>query len=279
MRNSIFWSGSIAALIALHQPVDARTPDDDSAQDAAQGKVRVNCDLENFKKAVNGAKEGETVIVRGTCTGGVVVRKDGIKIVGRDGASIVVPDDGVGITVIARGARIKGVNIVGGRVGIDVFGGASAEILKNQIVDYTEAGIEVRANSNAAIAGNFLTTSSTALAAINLVAGASAQVDNNEITDPGGYGINVAATSSVFMGCNTVTLSHPFFAGVSVSRTAQVGFSPDCANTISNNHMAGTSISCSQTSSIFAGTDQVLTGALGLDPNCEVVRLAGVTVP
>ena len=270
MKRLDFWLVTLVSVCALAASVRA----------GAQDRTVVNCSAASLKRAVNRAAEGEKIIVRGTCAEEVVVKTDRIQIIGRNGATIQPPAEGIGITVLADGVVIKNLVIIGGAVGIDIAAGASAQIKGNQIMDYTNAGIEIRANSNGLIDSNTLSNGSTNLAAINLVSSASAQLVGNTIDHvSGGYGVNIASTSSAFLACNTISVSHPFFAGVSVSRTAQLGFAPDCPNTIANNDAVGKAIFCSQTSSIFAGADQNLTGTVDLAPNCEVVTLANVTFP
>lgn len=279
MKGLKYWTIAVLSLCAVSMNVHAQSQKDEGALHGNQSKANVICDVHSLQDAVDRAAEGATITVQGTCTGEVVIRKDRVRIVGESGATIQPPVDGVGFTVLGDGVEIRDMNIVGGAVGIDIFGTGSAEITGNQILDYTRAGIEVRSNSHGTIRDNYISSPGGAFAGVNLLASASALLDDNEIVSPGGFGVNIAATSSALLSCNTVSLTHPFFAGVIVSRTAQVGFAIGCPNTISNSHAFGRSIVCSQTSSIFAGANQNLTGMVQRHPNCEVVTLPGVVIP
>lgn len=287
MKGLKYWTIAVVLLCALCVNVHAKPEDDGNTLRGNQGKANVICDVHSLQDAVDRAAEGATITVQGTCTGEVVIRKDRVRIVGESGATMQPPVDGVGFTILGDGVEISGLTFVGGAVGIDVFGGASAEIADNRFFDYTQAGIEVRANSNAVIRDNYIrSTSAPLITGVNVIASASAQLERNTIENANGNGVNIASTSSAFLACdNTISLSHPFFAGVAVTRTAQLGFGPgaECANTISNIYIGpprnGRAVICSQTSSIFAGVKQNLTGEVDLAGNCEIVAFFPVTFP
>lgn len=279
MKKSTLWTSAIASLCALCVTAHADPQNNGAGLHGNQSTAKVICGTHSLQQAVDRAAEGATISVRGTCTEEVVIRKDRIRIVGEEGATLQAP--GIVLTILSDGVEINNLSIIGGTVGIDIVGGASAEIVSNRILDYLQAGIEVRANSNANIRDNYISsTNGPLVTGVNVIASASAQLEGNTIENANGNGVNVASASAAFLACdNTVSVSHRFFAGVAVTRTAQVGFAPGCVNTITNAHPAGRAVLCSQTSSIFAGADQNLTGLVDLAGNCEVLALPGVVFP
>lgn len=278
MKRLILLTGALFSLCALCVNAYAGPQNDDGALHGNQSKAQVACGVQSLQDAVDRAAEGATINVQGTCAETVVIRKDRVRIVGEPGATVQPPDGGIAFTVLSNGVVISDLNIVGGLVGIDIAKGASADVNGNEISEYSEAGIRIRANSNAEIVDNSIDGPMGSLTAIGLLAGASAQLQGNVISSRG-FGISVAATSSAFLACdNNVSALHPPFAAIVVNRTAQLAFAPGCSNEIS--HLAGgLALFCSQTSSIFAGANQTLNGPVILHPNCEVVTLFGVTFP
>jgi len=232
----------------------------------------------SIQDAVDKATEGATIDVWGTCREAVVIDKDRLRITTVSDAVIMPPAGSAAFTVNADNVEIGNFNIVGGRTGIEIAGGASAEVHHNHISDYTGNGIRVVGNSNGAIHDNYFSSTSGNLSAIILLSSASAQIESNQIAASSRSGISIASASSALVGCNQISVSHPFFAGIHVNRTSHLAFG--CTNTISNSHPFGEAIVCSQTSSIFAGATQDITaGAIDLHPNCEVVTVQGVTFP
>ncbi|MDX1405876.1 MAG: right-handed parallel beta-helix repeat-containing protein [Woeseiaceae bacterium] len=281
MKPNIQWTIAVIGVFAAMVPAHAQGQNGPQAEHGNQKNATVICDVHSLQDAVDRAAEGATITVQGTCTGGIVIRKDRLRIVGESGATIQVPADVVGILILGNGVEIRDLNIVGGRVGIDLFSAASAEISASNILQYTQAGIEVRANSNATIVESYISSPGGAFAGINLLAGASAQLINTVIDHPGGLGLAIAATSSAFLAGNQVLLPGGSSAAILVTRTAQVAFSPEpgSENTISNPGAAA--LVCSQTSSIFVGRNQIIDGAVFFSGtgNCEVVAIGGATLP
>lgn len=279
MKGLKNWTIAVLSLCAVNMNVHAGSHNDEGTSHGSQKKARIICGAHSLQAAVDRAREGATITVQGTCTEEVVIRKDRIRITGAPGATMQPPTGGIAFSVLGNGVEISDFSIVGGAVGIDIAAAASAEVTGNRIFDYTNSGILIRGNANGDIRNNYLASLADDFAAINLLSSASAQLERNEIANASRNGINIAATSSALLACNDVSVSHGFFAGVFVSRTAQVAFATGCPNTISNSHPVGPAIACSQTSSIFAGENQDLIGAIQLHPNCEVVRLPFVTIP
>ena len=277
MNKTNYWFSAVASLFLLLAGVHAQAQNGPDKWTGNQKRAHVKCGTHSLQAAVDRAAEGAEIVVDGVCTEAVVIEKDRIRISGTPGATVQAPAGSIAFTVLADGVVISDLAIVGGLIGIDIAKGASADITGNDIRDYSESGIVIRANSNAEIIGNVIDGPDGSFTAIGLIAGASAQIAGNVITSRG-FGINVGATSSAFLSDNTVTLLNPGFVGLVVGRTSHLGFEAGRPNTVINTG-PGAALFCSQTSSMLVSENQTLEPAFFVHPTCEVLRLNGATIP
>src|SRR6266567_6094750 len=94
--------------------------------------VTVDCDAgDRLQTAVDAARPGDTILVRGVCAENVTARDETARLTidGQGSATIRGPNAGSAtITVLGRSITIRGFTITGGRQGIIVLRGGSALI-------------------------------------------------------------------------------------------------------------------------------------------------------
>jgi nitrous oxidase accessory protein NosD len=129
------------------------------AVDAATFKVNCNKGQSIQHRLDNNAKNGDTIKVSGDCSETIDINLDNLILAGAGPAttSIDRPDaEGSVIRVRGRNVRISGFTITGGRDGISVIRGGSAEILDNVIKETGRAAVLVTDGGHALIQGNVL---------------------------------------------------------------------------------------------------------------------------
>ena len=133
-----------------------------------QGWAVVDCSKEQagaLQRAIDKARLGDTIKVRGTCNENVVIPigTDSITLDG-GGEGTVNGVDPTANTIQIRGPRgitIRGLTITGGRAGIDVSRGASALIDGNDIINSGRNGITLGSFSTANIVDNRIENNGT----------------------------------------------------------------------------------------------------------------------
>jgi nitrous oxidase accessory protein NosD len=122
---------------------------------------------ESIQRAVNAAERGDTIVVRGTHRETVVIRKDGIKLVGAGGAELRSPAEAGGPCgpsgFCLRGTnseRVEDVSITNftvrnfGAFGIVAFGARDAKFVKNRTFNNGEYGIAAFSSTGTKIISN-----------------------------------------------------------------------------------------------------------------------------
>jgi parallel beta-helix repeat protein len=238
--------------------------------------ARVDCEADDtIQAAVDNADDGGLVEVSGTCAESVVVRKDDIRIVGVNGATVEPPADSIGFLVLADRVQIEDFTIIGGTAGVNIQQGSSATVLDNTILDSTSVGIFIDSASHGNIQGNTLNSTSGNFSQIFVTGSSSAIISGNIITASSGNGIGAVFASSATVSGNNV--SGTAFDGIGVGQNAHIFFNSPNANTVSN--PGGTAIFCDFSGSLRVDIEQNLTGAVNLDASCDLTNFFGVPFP
>lgn len=223
---------SALALIAVAHSVNAEARD-------SRTKV-VNCDNNNERRTINRvikrAKEGDRIVIVGTCTENVVLNKGVILDGGGTGAIIPADTSLPTISVIARDASIIGLTLDSktDEAQIAVTNLSLVTIENNQIGNSNAQGIEISGSSFAIIIGNHifgnisgvvLAESSNARVGLReisessilipniisdntigiIVARSSANIVGNQIVGNLGVGVFVAQNSSIRVAGNEIS--------------------------------------------------------------------------
>ena len=143
----------------------------------------VKCDHgQKIQDAVDRAREGDTIKVRGACIENVEIATAGLKLIAVDGASVTAADSTVAVfRVHARDVVIRGFRIVGGSHGVMVYRSGAVILQGNDISNATvTAGVLVTSNSYAMVGGD----------------GPSAA--NNIHNNPTGIAVRMASSADIF---------------------------------------------------------------------------------
>src|SRR5918995_915005 len=183
---------------------------------------------ESIQKAVNAAHPGDTIVVRGVHREDVVIRKDGIKLRGDDGAVIEAPTRSKADSPCSRafgpeaicvlgdenietgkleGQRVSDVSVSGftirgfkiaGKVGesayvIDVIGARNATVVGNRLIGNVAKGILAFSSINTTVARNDITVAPRGEIegeGISISDGRTTKIVNNVVKD---YWIGIEA--------------------------------------------------------------------------------------
>lgn len=191
-----------------------------SAADPAAGWAYVDCDKEHpgaLQRAIDRARSGQTVVVRGTCHENVSipVGKDAITLEGVGDATIDGLDAATNTIQVRgpRGVTIRGLTITGGRAGIDISRGASAVIDGNTIENTGRNGITLGSFATANIVNNTIQNNPSqgilvtgnAFGFIGFATADDTVASPNIIRNNGVHGISVTLSSSARIAGNTIT--------------------------------------------------------------------------
>ena len=235
----------------------------------ARAQTLVDCDAgARLQPAVDAARPGDTLLVRGTCAENVTVRDEAARITldGQASATITGPNPAAAtILVMGRGITIRGFTITGGSAGVQLFRGGNAVIDRNTIRNTNEVpgttqggqGINVAQHSYAVIIGN--TIERNPILGIIVHEGSSARIGvqnpddrtprGNVIRNNGvGGGVRIHRTSSARLAMNVI--SDNAGPGVSVMGTS---FAVVSANRIDSN--GGDGVTVTQNSAVQFGGD------------------------
>lgn len=243
---------------------EAALAGDGEREDRDRGRI-VNCDRgKSIQRALDRARPGATIRVRGTCTEAVTIGKDNQVLSGVDGASITAPDTSTAtITAEGRKVVIENLTVSGGNPAISVENGGSAVIRNNHVTRSGRNGIEVVASGYARIEDNIIggATEADGNAGIGIFVAraASTDIDRNDIQNNVNDGILVNTNGFAMVRDNII--SNNGRQGVLVNRGGGVylgSFVTGGSNTIEKNSRAG--LFCSGYSHVLINDDQTVSG-------------------
>ncbi len=177
-------------------------------KDKTEGPVtlQVDCDAgQSIQAAVDGAGDGDTINVSGTCNERFTISKNRIKLIGLTGASIIGPDNS-GDMIRVRGSNvlIDGFStLTGDRRSILVERAGSAFIRNNIILGSGSTGIGVKESSSARIENNTIENSGTH--GVRVTESSFARVVGNLIKNSVRKGVIVTQSGSAGIFDNTIT--------------------------------------------------------------------------
>jgi hypothetical protein len=224
---------------------------------AQSGPVVVNCSAgASLQAAVDAAKPGDSLILRGICSGPVTITTDGLKLFGGGTASITGSGNNVVTVTGAQQVVLSGLTISGGAVN-GLLGQAGAQLtLENVTVAGNGAmGIQLLGNSAAVVSGGGVSD--------NVVNGVDVE-STSSFTVTGAYtatgnqvfGMNINGNSSLTLTQANLTVSQNTL-GIQLGTTAS-GFIADnkSALTLSNNATDGLTVVSGSHMVDFGGTIQ-----------------------
>jgi parallel beta-helix repeat protein len=268
---------------------------------AQAASILVDCGAGGrIQTAVDAARPGDTILVRGVCAENVRINDEVTRITldGQGSATIHSPSPTSNTILIrGRGVTIQGFTITGGLNGIAVLLGGTPLIQRNAIQENSDNGINVAQHSFARIVNNtiqlnhaagirvlensyarigFLTYEDTApsgnVIRKNGAAGgvlvqrsAGASLAGNSISDNDGPGVSVSGGSNADLAGNRIDGNGSDGVTVTTNSTVQFGDQPGILNPpnlteVSEN--AGFGVGCSLNSSV-GGRQGSLTGVQG----------------
>jgi parallel beta-helix repeat protein len=194
---------------------------------AASAQVTVDCDAGGrLQAAVDAARPGDTILVRGVCAENISVRDEAARITldGQGSATIHGPNPRSNTILVAgRNITIRGFTITGGRNGVAVLRGGSAFIEGNTIQESSENGINVAQHSYAGIINNTIQLNPDA--GIRMLDSSFARIGFRDLAEPAPRG-NIIRNNGA--------------AGVLVQRSSGASL---VGNSISGNAGPGVSVS------------------------------------
>ncbi len=266
------------------------------ADDDSPRRIVVNCDRgDSLERAVERARPGTTLLVKGTCEEAVVIETDDLALVGRSGATVDAGGAGIPITVNgARRVSISDLTLANGidgllvtanaavklsgltvrdneRHGILVTDSANAELSHITISQNGVDGMRVRENANTVITGSFTSTFAGAFG-MNVLDNGSARVERANIRlNQNAVGLQVGVNSSIFVDDEDAVLdaSYNLVLGLTVVSNSEV-FVIKGKLTAGNNGLRG--------ASIFSGSLLELDNGASLDVSdnqLDGIRLDG----
>jgi len=221
--------------------------------------VMVDCPGDRLQAAVDAARPGVTILVRGVCAENVVIPDEAARITldGQGSATIRGPNPAAAtIQVFGRGITIRGFTITGGSAGVLLFRGGTAIIDRNTIQNTNSYGIAVAQHSYAVIIGNTIQSNPVGIV---VQEGSSARigVQNPDDRTPRGNvirnngvdgGVRINQNSSARLAMNIISDN----AGPGVS-VLGASFAVVSSNRIDGN--AGDGVTVTQNSAVQLGGD------------------------
>jgi len=225
---------------------------------AVEAKGELDCKKDSLQAAIDLAKPGDVITVKGTCKENLVIPEEvhSITLDGKGKAKIDGGKDNTTntVTIRGRGITITGFTITGGRTGISLDGG-NATIDDNTIQNTGAHGVVVGLNGSAKIVNNtiqnnpengiFVTQSS--FARIGVLFQSDTVASPNMILNNGSNGIFVRRSSSAVIVGNDISGNND---GVDVNRVSHASIA---SNTIDSNVRRG--IVVSENSGVDLGSD------------------------
>jgi len=162
-------------------------------------------DSQTIQEAINAAKEGDFIIVKGgTYREHVTVNKS-VSITGEDGSTVVVDGNGIGtvILVAANNVIIEGLTVRNGRSGIVVLTSQNCTIKDNLVEDNGNQGIFVNKSQNCTLSRNHAAGTRSGYG-ININASHNIQVEGNGAISNYFDGIGLLLSDDSIVRGNTV---------------------------------------------------------------------------
>jgi hypothetical protein len=217
--------------------------------------VVVNCGAgASLQAAVNAAKPGDTLILKGTCAGPVTISTDGLKLLGGGSASITGSTNNVVTVNGAQQVLFSGLTISGGTVNGLVGQSGAQFLLQNvSVTGNAVMGIQLLGNSGVFVTGGGV--SNNGVHGIDAEATSSVTVTGSySVTGNHVFGLNINGSSSLTLTNANVTVSQNTL-GVQLGTTAS-GFIADNTSTLtlSNNVTDGLTIVSGSHMVDFGGT-------------------------
>jgi hypothetical protein len=257
IRRPVVCAGIVALAISLiGQTAMAQKPPKPKLVDCNEGA--------SIQVALDKAKDGTVVEVKGFCVENITILKNQITLRAVDEATLAGPDISRStIEVQALNVRIENFSsISGGRDVIRVHRSGSADIEANTIEGGDRHGIQIVHGSYAHIELN--TIQHNKAVGVNVRQTASADIRSNTISENDKQAIQVSAAAAADIDDNTITGN--LGNGIRVRRTAHIRLSESSsfgqANTIEGNGGYGTQ--CRTNSSVRSGTGQSFGAGNGL---------------
>jgi len=213
------------------------------AAEFATAQVRVNCTRgQSVQTAIDKATGPTTIVVTGTCTENLIIKKDDITLQG----GTYLPADPAQNTILVQGARrilITGVTVSGGRNGVASYQGGSLTLDGSSTVSgATQNGVVASYGSSATINATNISGNATGVVASD---NSAIVLTNSTISNNTGSGVIAARSSSARIGQNISgvvggnTISGNSGSGVVISRGSNGLID---SNTITGNGGEGISI-------------------------------------
>jgi hypothetical protein len=207
------------------------------AAGAATTPVHCESDATALQSAIDAAGGGDTLTVTGVCAQNVVIYRgltlNGGGTITTTAAEISATDNTQpAVMVGATGVTINGFTIQGGKHGVTIQNGASANIVNSIIQNNTKTGILVREgasahigfyhNTDATTPGNLIQNNPQGIV---VMSGASARIAGNTISKNTGNGIMVDRVSQADIAGNQI--SDNSSNGIAVSGNSGVNLGMD----------------------------------------------------
>ena len=269
---------------------------------AQAASIPVDCGAGGkLQPAVDAARPGDTILVRGVCAENVRINDEVTRITldGQGSATIHSPSPTSNTILIrGRGVTIQGFTLAGGLNGIAVLAGGTALIQRNTIQENSDNGINVAQHSFVRIVNNtiqlnatagirvlensyarigFLTYEDTApsgnvirkngaVGGVLVQRSAGASLAGNSVSDNDGPGVSVSDGSNADLAGNRIDGNGSDGVTVTKNSTVQFGDALGVLNSPNETEFSngGFGVRCSLNSSA-SGRRGSLTGASGLE--------------
>jgi hypothetical protein len=194
----------------------------------------VTCPAANLQTVINGASDGDTIRVRGTCNENIFIAtdKDRLRILGLDGATIqATSSDFNPVHIRGRLILLNELNIQGGHNGVNVERGGSVMLNRVTVEDNANFGIAVTKNAYATIINSTIQSNVRSGILVGKTAHARIGFRNDKVTasEPnliqanGDYGIVVNRSAAAEMVGNTIIDNGKAGIRVTESSSARIG--------------------------------------------------------
>ena len=215
---------------------------DGRAQDVGNAGTIVNCEAgASLPAAVALAQVNETLILRGSCAGPVIVTTDGLTLRGIGGASIQGQQKDVITVNGAQRISLMNLKVTGGNNGVVTENGAQVNLQNVTITGNALVGLQLEANSAATVSGG--SANGNALNGIDVESTSSLTITGTySVVGNGVFGININGGSSLTLMQGNLTVTSNTL-GIQLG-TAAAGFIADSVSqmNVSNNATTGLTI-------------------------------------
>ncbi|MCB1776587.1 MAG: right-handed parallel beta-helix repeat-containing protein [Candidatus Competibacteraceae bacterium] len=140
-------------------------------------------------------EEDSHVVFHGRCHDPIRITKDKLSIIGQPGSKFIISSTAsFGIAISGRQVDIKNIDLSGGKTGIVIYRGGSAEVSNSRITNAGSIGIEVTGSSYAHIEQTEIINSRRNGVVIRL--SSSADIHDNKIRNNNKFGIVIDASAA-----------------------------------------------------------------------------------